>query len=184
MAVPEALKCPCGNSLGGRNRKGAKGFCSRRCGARGRYGDSWNRFWAQVVVTQDGCWLWTGGTTSAGYGRFEYGDGKQPAHRIAYEALVGPIPDGLELDNVCRNPRCVRPDHLEPVTHLENMLRGARATNELEVRVREDGGVTARSGAWMPASMARVIEEAQALTHGVILEVRRRGEREMPRHET
>ncbi|MEV4271931.1 HNH endonuclease signature motif containing protein [Micromonospora aurantiaca (nom. illeg.)] len=48
----------------------------------------------------------------------------RPAHRIAYEMKRGPVPDGLELDHLCRNRRCVRPAHLEPVTRRTNLLRG------------------------------------------------------------
>ncbi len=75
------------------------------------------QFWGQVVKT-DGCWLWSG-KIDKGYGRYN-GRG---AHRVAYELTVGPIPSGLEIDHVCRTPLCVRPDHLEPVTRLENMRR-------------------------------------------------------------
>lgn len=48
----------------------------------------------------------------------------QPAHRFSYEILVGPIPEGMELDHLCKNRRCVNPAHLEPVTHHENLIRG------------------------------------------------------------
>jgi hypothetical protein len=72
------------------------------------------------------CWLWTGaGSTGRdGYGRYKLGDHLLQAHRIAYQWLVGPIPEGLTLDHLCRRPSCVRPDHLEPVTNRENILRG------------------------------------------------------------
>jgi hypothetical protein len=63
-----------------------------------------------------------------GHGLFNLGadNDRRPvrAHRFAYENLVGEIPDGLALDHLCRNPRCVNPDHLEPVTHAENVRRG------------------------------------------------------------
>ena len=80
-------------------------------------------FWARVDASGD-CWVWTGAKNRQGYGSQRL-DGKRPgAHRVVYEALVGPIPEGLELDHLCRNPSCVNPDHLEPVTHQENMRRG------------------------------------------------------------
>lgn len=80
------------------------------------------RFWAKVEKT-DSCWLWTA-ATARGYGRFGVTSGVTClAHRWAYEALVGPIPDGLTLDHLCRTPACVRPDHLEPVTAEENLAR-------------------------------------------------------------
>jgi hypothetical protein len=75
----------------------------------------------------DGCWEWTSTRMSAGYGQMWDGTrGRtQGAHRLFYEAFIGPIPEGLELDHLCRNRACVRPDHLEPVTRRENLLRGA-----------------------------------------------------------
>lgn len=71
------------------------------------------------------CWRWTGALNSEGYGRLR-ADGKQSkaAHRKVYELLVGPIPEGLTLDHLCRNRYCVNPDHLDPVTLKENLARG------------------------------------------------------------
>lgn len=81
------------------------------------------RFWAKVEKTET-CWLWTGATSSWGYGNF-YVDGKYlKAHRWAYENFVGPIPEGLDLDHLCRVRHCVRPTHLEPATRRENLKRG------------------------------------------------------------
>lgn len=76
----------------------------------------------------DGCMLWTG-AVNAGRG---YGVAGKPimvggshlAHRISYEYFVGPIPPGKQIDHLCRVRRCVAPDHLEPVDHRENQLRG------------------------------------------------------------
>ena len=85
------------------------------------------RFWSHVAKT-DGCWLWTGTLNWAGYGRFvpsgTPGDKAEMAHRVAYELLVGPVPEGTELDHLCRVRNCVRTDHLEAVPHKVNIDRG------------------------------------------------------------
>lgn len=82
------------------------------------------RFWIKVRKdAQSGCWLWIAALDRLGYGSFK----RTKAHRWAYEHFVGPIPAGRELDHLCRNRSCVNPDHLEPVTHAENMARGANA---------------------------------------------------------
>ena len=81
-----------------------------------------NRILARVVV-DDGCWKWTGHHDRDGYARC-YWNGRALAHRAVYEILKGPIPQGLEIDHLCRNRGCVNPAHMEPVTHAENTLRG------------------------------------------------------------
>lgn len=85
------------------------------------------------VLVGGGCWDWPGATTSNGYGvvgRGRRGEGNALVHRAVYEEMVGPIPNGLHLDHLCRNRRCCRPDHLEAVTQAENNRRqaGARTT--------------------------------------------------------
>lgn len=84
------------------------------------------RFWRFVDKT-DGCWLWVG-TDNGKYGTLGLSiDGTRTslyAHRLSYEMHVGPIPEGLTIDHLCRVPLCVNPDHLEAVTQRENSLRG------------------------------------------------------------
>lgn len=81
------------------------------------------RLLSKIDKTTD-CWEWTGTIGVYGYGKI-YIEGKHKrAHRAVYESLVGEIPKGLVLDHLCRNRSCVNPDHLEPVTSKENLLRG------------------------------------------------------------
>lgn len=74
-----------------------------------------------------GCWVWTGGRgggRGCPYGVIKVAGRCVLVHRLVYEALVGPVPEGLTLDHLCRNTLCSRPDHLEPVTNRENTIRG------------------------------------------------------------
>lgn len=113
----------------------AKGWCKPHYSRWWRYGDPQHvptrpsadeRFWSRVNKTST-CWLWTGPSRS-GYGLFSWGSRKtlkaEGAHRHAYRLVKGSIPDGMVLDHLCRIPLCVNPDHLEPVTLGENVLRG------------------------------------------------------------
>jgi hypothetical protein len=122
-----------------------RGWCNKHWKRWRKYGDPLMlaqgptpaaRFWEKVdqngpdgVHSQTGenigsCWMWTAGRNHKGYGEFR-GDGRRVyAHRFAYELLVSPIPDGLQLDHLCRVHDCVNPDHLEPVTSRTNTLRG------------------------------------------------------------
>lgn len=122
------------------------GFCACGCGQETRIGHdglprTWRKghqpkprrhsleelFWKKVEKT-DTCWLWTGCLEVSGYGKAARNPAvgsTQKAHRIAYVLVVGPIPEGLELDHLCEQPSCVNPDHLEPVTGAENHRRKA-----------------------------------------------------------
>ena len=82
------------------------------------------QFWPRVRIEPSGCWVWTGSCLKNGYGQFNVGGHHLVVHRWAYERFVGPIPEGLTLDHLCRNRACVNLDHLEPVTRGENVLRG------------------------------------------------------------
>lgn len=79
------------------------------------------------------CWQFHGANNGLGYGRVSVGrkvDGTKRleyTHRVVYESMVGPIPEGLTLDHLCRNPSCVNPAHLEPVTRADNIRRSHAA---------------------------------------------------------
>lgn len=111
------------------------------------------RFHRKYAVHGDGCWHWVGNRNAGGYGRMTFYDGAGRrvyayAHRLAYELLVGPIPDGLTLDHLCRVHECVNPGHLEPVTTGENTRRAGDVVtvcaaghpyNEVNTRWRKTG---------------------------------------------
>lgn len=84
-----------------------------------------DRVMARVdLADPEDCWRWVGRQSANGYGQL-WDEGKTVlAHRATYELLVGPIPEGLQLDHLCRVRDCVNPDHLEPVTSRENTTRG------------------------------------------------------------
>lgn len=96
----------------------------------------------ELPADPDGCWEWQAAVAGAGYGVIGRTDeGSRYVHRIVYEFSVGPIPDGLEIDHLCRNRRCVNPDHLEPVTHTENRRRArwSRCARGHEIFERKNG---------------------------------------------
>lgn len=114
-----------------KNRAGI--YCSLSCVHQSRrkpvYGPE---FIVQDCGYKTPCWTWQYHVSVYGYGRARVGGKSVPAHRMMYERYKGPIPSGLEPDHLCRNRKCVNPDHLEPVTRAVNLQRGAKArlTNE------------------------------------------------------
>lgn len=92
-------------------------------------------------IDANGCWLWTGSLTDGGYGYSSVNYKRKLVHITSYELFKGPVPEGLRLDHLCPKlfnltdkaarrfiRRCFNPDHLEPVTHGENIRRGAAQT--------------------------------------------------------
>lgn len=85
---------------------------------------------AEKIEIRDRHWMWTGWANDAGYPYVTFEGRDQPAYRVVFELLIGPIPEGLELDHLCVTPMCVWPFHMEPVTHAENQRRiAARFTS-------------------------------------------------------
>jgi hypothetical protein len=108
--------------------------CARACAFARVPTSQDQRFWAKVdrhgpLWQHTPCWLWTAHRDSAGYGKFSQRLGRRQhryirAHRYAYETCIGHIPDGYDIDHLCRTPSCVNPDHLEAVPRKENLRRG------------------------------------------------------------
>lgn len=135
------------------------------------------RFWEKVEKTET-CWLWTGSCLkSGGYGQLSVKNRSTRAHRFAYELLVGPIPEGLEVCHRCDNPPCVNPEHLFLGTHHENALdmaqkgRGGRPPGLLgdrsgmrtpERRARREEVLRLFSLGWRQVDIAREVGMGQS----------------------
>jgi hypothetical protein len=87
------------------------------------------KFHSCYVVTKSGCWLWQRSLVGSGYGQLRYGADRRIrflAHRFSYTLVYGEIPLGTEIDHLCRVRHCVNPNHLEAVTHQENIIRSVK----------------------------------------------------------
>lgn len=98
-----------------------------------------DRIFAKVAVDEHGCWLWRGATIPSGYALVKLPSGEQPpVHRFVYEYFRGPIPEGLQIDHLCRVRHCCNPWHLEPVSARENVRRGVNARRGGSGSIAED----------------------------------------------
>jgi len=124
--------------------RGGGKYCGQACQFSARAVPAPDRFWKHVDKhgpTPDyaphlgPCWLWTASVKPSGYGQFAVTEHQiRGAHQFSYRIEVGPVPDGLQLDHLCRVRHCVRPTHLEPVTAAENVRRAVEArTRRLEL---------------------------------------------------
>ena len=137
------------------------------------------RFWSKVIKTET-CWIWDGAHNGQGYGRLLVEGSKRVyPHRFSYELVHGPIPEGMQIDHMCHDGRCVRPDHLRAVTNKQNgeNRAGAYTTSKTGIR-----GVSRHSqnGNWVASVVHNyrkhhigsfaTIDEAEA----AVVEARRR----------
>lgn len=116
-----------------------------------RYASLDERLWDRLMPATDSyCVVWTGASIQ-GYGVIKY-EGKQwRVHRLVYTLLVGPIPDGMEIDHLCNNTLCAEPDHLEVVTGPENRERAKHRRGGLCFRGHQKvDRLGKKSGQWCP----------------------------------
>jgi len=113
-------------SDGRRRRTGQQNRALHKCNCGcGQYLTTEERFWEKVAkIGEDECWNWLAGKDKDGYGFFTIKRTKVRAHRYSYELCVAEIAPELVIDHICRNPSCVNPSHLRPMTNAENILIG------------------------------------------------------------
>ncbi|MFE7535252.1 HNH endonuclease signature motif containing protein [Streptomyces rhizosphaericola] len=138
-----------------------------------RYLEDDERLWSQIK-RGPGCWLWSGATLQ-GYGQLRWRGASHRAHRVVYELLIGAVPEGFELDHLCRVRNCCNPQHLEAVTRRTNNARGLSPTahnrrktscpqgHDYDIRLERRGGVERRcSRCEKEKRRARTEREAEA----------------------
>ena len=118
-----------------------------------------------VVDETTGCWVWQWHVNAHGYGSLFDGGRTRRAHRVYYERRFGPIPDGLQLDHLCRNRACVNPDHMETVTAAENVRRGVAA------KLNAEDVLTIRRNGSQDASTRRELAAQYGVSQGHIANI-------------
>lgn len=149
-----------------------------------------DRFWAKVDFAPEhhpGCWLWTGATTSFGYGVFMITKGKfEGAHRVVYRLTHGAIPEGLQVLHICDQPNCVKPVHLRVGTQADNIkdmhakereARGDALNHRTQVgEANHNAKLSAQQVEIIRSSIERptVLAKRFGVTYGTIWSIRRR----------
>ena len=97
------------------------------------------RFLSKIRPVESGCWEWGGASKGNGYGVIQVAGRTRLAHRVSYRFHYGDLPEDMDVDHLCRNPICINPEHLEPVTHAENLARGASPSSVATRRIIDAG---------------------------------------------
>lgn len=130
------------------------------------------QWWERFTVSETGCWEWSASCTKAGYGQVMVGGKQRYSHRLFYERFKGPIPEGLQLDHLCRNKRCCNPSHLEVVTGRVNVRRStappaanAVATHCLNGHAFTEANTFTYSGKYGPKRQCRECKRLRQLQY-------------------
>ena len=151
--------CPvCGEHITGEPSKvNRKKYCSQKCAGLGnRKAENMREYLLNRVTKIEGkdCWFWNG-NLSGGYGRPNILGKQYYAHRLSYEEFIGPVPEGMQLDHLCRNRSCINPEHLEPVTQIENIRRGETGKGPRSEKHKESVSVATRKRLQDPNERAK-----------------------------